>query len=383
MQTRSVVSLVGTTLYLALAGCEDEAGEAGRAGAQGTGGTAGNGGAAGTIGGAGEDAGGSAGTGGSADGGGTDGGGTDGGGASGSTGSDGNSGSDGDSGLHGGSSARFACASGATYGNPLEGMSSVTQIGPPTPPGSFEFLEGPVWIGSLGKLFFSDIVSTATIFELVPPSMTPAVFMNASGSNGLAVDNDDQLILADQRNRRIVRVDPKTAQVTKVLLPTGDFMPNDLIVRSDDNLYFTDPSRGFYWVSAAGVLSSAFRAVNQPNGTVLSTDESTLYVGDYSNKQIHRFPLAADGSVDVAGGGIFVTTTAGEVDGMAVDCAGNVYVGTADGVEVYSPAGTYIGKVPTGASSNATFGDADRKTLYVASRNVLKAVRLAVPGLPD
>ena len=71
------------------------------------------------------------------------------------------------------------------------------------------------------------------------------------------------------------------------------------------------------------------------------------------------------------------------VDGMCVDCAGNLYVGTATSVEVYSSTGTYIGQVPTGESSNCTFGGTDRKTIYVTSRSVLKYVTLNVPGLPD
>jgi gluconolactonase len=68
---------------------------------------------------------------------------------------------------------------------------------------------------------------------------------------------------------------------------------------------------------------------------------------------------------------------------MCVDCAGNVYAGTDNGVEVYSATGSYIGTVPTGMSSNCTFGGAERKTLYVTSQKLLKYVNLAVPGLPD
>ena len=79
----------------------------------------------------------------------------------------------------------------------------------------------------------------------------------------------------------------------------------------------------------------------------------------------------------------FATAMRDTVDGMCVDCAGNVYAGTSGGVEVYSPAGAYLGLVPTGESSNCTFGGADRKTMYVTSRSVLKYVTLAVPGLPD
>jgi gluconolactonase len=123
--------------------------------------------------------------------------------------------------------------------------------------------------------------------------------------------------------------------------------------------------------------------VNAPNGIVLSPDERTLYVGDVQNREIRSFDLAADGVVDTASATLFATTQGSTLDGMAVDCAGNVYAGTANGVEVFSPSGDALGVVPTGESSNATFGGSDRRTLYVTSRSVLKAVTLAVPGLPD
>jgi gluconolactonase len=71
------------------------------------------------------------------------------------------------------------------------------------------------------------------------------------------------------------------------------------------------------------------------------------------------------------------------VDGMCIDCAGNLYAGTSGGIEVYSFDGKYVGTVPTGGSSNCTFVGTDRKTLCVTSRSVLKSVTLSVPGLPD
>ena len=78
-----------------------------------------------------------------------------------------------------------------------------------------------------------------------------------------------------------------------------------------------------------------------------------------------------------------MSTQGDTVDGMAVDCAGNLYVGTRTGAEVYSPDGTLLGTVPTGESSNATFGGANRRTLFVTSHSVLEYVTLGVPGLPD
>lgn len=289
--------------------------------------------------------------------------------------------------LKGGSSAKFVCQQGATYGNPLMGMGAITTINAPTmgPATYFAFIEGPVWIGSVSTLFFSDNASSPQerIFKLAPPATVPAVFLDMSGSNGLAVDNEDKLLLADQRGKRVVRVDPMTAQVLGVVVPAGTYTPNDLVMRSDGNLYFTDPARGFYRVSPMGAVSSAITQVSAPNGIVLSPDESILYVGDVGNRTISKFTVAADGSVDGASKASFVTAMGNTVDGMAVDCAGNVYASTQTGVEVYSPAGMLIGTVPTGEASNVTFGGADRKTLFATCRSVLKAVTLVVPGLPD
>jgi gluconolactonase len=103
---------------------------------------------------------------------------------------------------------------------------------------------------------------------------------------------------------------------------------------------------------------------------------------------ITKYTLAADGTVMTGTAANFITgnmnkTMNGTLDGMCVDCAGNLYAGTSAGVEVYSPAGAYLGIVQTGEASNCTFGGAERKTLYVTSRSQLKYVTLAVPGLPD
>jgi gluconolactonase len=293
--------------------------------------------------------------------------------------------------VNGGASAAFVCPAGP-FGDPLQGMGQVQQLA--APQGSFfAFIEGPVWIASQNKLFFSDNASgPERIWQTSPPFTAATVFMPDSGSNGLAVDNEDQLLLADQADRRITRVNSANAMVIGDVVPSGNFTPNDLILRSDDNLYFTDPNsggRGFYRASPTGQISGPFTQANAPNGpnapngVVLSPDENTLYVGDVQGRFISAFDLEADGAIDTASGRLFANTTGNTVDGMAVDCAGNVYAGTQLGVEVYSPAGMLLGTVPTGESSNATFGGADRRTLFVTSRALLKSVTLGVPGLPD
>jgi gluconolactonase len=285
-----------------------------------------------------------------------------------------------------GSAAKWVCAAGATYGDPLAGMGAVSSVA--APQGDyFAFIEGPIWIDSTKTLYFSDNASSPSerIFKLVPPAMTAASFASATGSNGLGVDNDGNIIAADQRNKQISRFDPSSAQKVGTPISTGSAKPNDLIVRSDGNIYFSDPDSGFYRISPAGMVGQAMKLAQstRPNGVVLSLDENLLYVGDVGGKTVAKYTLAADGSVMGAGSAFVAQTKGDTVDGMCVDCAGNVYVGTANGVEVYSSAGTYLNTVPTGESSNCTFGGTDRKTLYVTSRSVLKYVKLAVPGLPD
>jgi gluconolactonase len=288
--------------------------------------------------------------------------------------------------LHGGASGKYVCTAGATYGNPLSGMSSVTTIGPPTmgQPNYFAFVEGPIWVASLGKLFFSDNVSPERIWVLTPGGM-PSVLQEMSNSNGLALDPNDQLVITDQEKNRITRLDPASGTAMQMVIGDAGCKPNDAVVRSDGNIYYTAPNgtgTGFWRMTVSGTKIGPRTDVAAPNGIELSPDENILYVGDVNNKQIAKFAIAADGTIAEIGTP-FATTMNGTADGMCVDCAGNLYVGTSGGVEVYAPDGTMIGTVPTGESSNCTFGGSDKKTIYVTSRSQLKAVTLAVPGLPD
>jgi gluconolactonase len=250
----------------------------------------------------------------------------------------------------------------------------------------FAFIEGPIWVARQQTLFFSDNVSPERIWKVKPPSTTPELFLENSGSNGLALDSNDQLLVADQVQRRITRVDPSSASPTATLVvSTGNAKPNDVLMRSNGAIYFTDPQMqiGVYYVSPSGTVSPALMVGQNPNGLALSPDEKTLYIGNVNSREITSLSLADDGAIDAGSSKLFATTTGNTLDGMAVDCAGNLYASTQTGVEVLSPTGMPIGTIQTGEASNVTFGGADRKTLYATSRSVLKAVTLAVPGLPD
>jgi gluconolactonase len=294
--------------------------------------------------------------------------------------------------VNGGASAAFVCGGNQAFVNPFNGAIGMVVTAPsPNNPGH-SFTEGPVWVATLGTLVFSDNAEPERIWELTSPQSLATVLLSPSHSNGMALDNDNMLLVADQDANKIVRINPANGALLGDVVPTGNYRPNDLIRRSDGNLYFTSPEtgRGFYRVSPAGALSGPFtqtnapNAPNSPNGIVLSVDENTLFVGDVQQSFVSSFRLSPDGAVDTASGTIFADQLNGVVDGMAVDCGGNLYVGTATGVQVLDASGEPLGTLMQGSySSNCTFGGPDRNTLYATSQGSIKSVTLSVRGLPN
>jgi gluconolactonase len=293
-----------------------------------------------------------------------------------------------------GASAAFVCGGNQAFVNPFNGtVGAVVTVPRPNP--GYSFTEGPIWVAGLGALLFSDNVDPEKIWQLLPtsPAAVPTVLLNPSHSNGMALDNDDMLLVADQDGNKIVRVNPSNGAILGDVVPAGNYRPNDLVLRSDGNLYFTDPNsggRGFYRVSPTGTLDGPFTqtnapdAPNSPNGIVLSTDENTLFVGDVNEGFVSSFSLAADGAVETDSGLKFAENLNSTVDGMAVDCGGNLYVGTASGVQVLDASGAVLGTLMQGNYvSNVTFGGPDRNTLYATSQGEIRSVALNVRGLPN
>src|SRR5450432_916586 len=187
------------------------------------------------------------------------------------------------------------CATGATYGAPLSGMTMAATL----VKAGFSFPEGPVWIASVGALFFSDMTMTqgpkgppSIIHKLTPPS-TVEDFIPVAGSNGLAIAPDGQILAATHDTRSLSKFDPVTKMRTNLdLTYMGKHFnsPNDVAVRSDGNIYFTDPNyqlagrpaetmvTGIYRVPPVGDVSLVDDKQQQPNGITLSVDQNTLYV---------------------------------------------------------------------------------------------------------
>jgi gluconolactonase len=323
------------------------------------------------------------------------------GGSGGSGGSAGNGGSAG-SGATGGGSGATGGSAGSTGGSAGSTGGSAGSAGAPVDPiagidpvaeaaGGFAFTEGPVWFEASGKLYFSDI-PPGRIHELTPPS-TVVVFREPSGnSNGLGIDHNGLLVACEHSGRRVSRTLQSGTVQTIVDAYQGNALnsPNDVIVRSDGNLYFTDPTyggnpneigfQGVFRVDPSGAISLVADDMTAPNGIALSPDESVLYVTDSEDDYLRHYTVASDGTVS---GGQKLADTANTPDGMAVDVAGHLYVATAAGIEVYKSDGMLHGTIGVPEQpSNCTFGGADKKTLYITARTSLYGVELNLPGLP-
>jgi gluconolactonase len=255
----------------------------------------------------------------------------------------------------------------------------------------YSFTEGPQWMPD-GTLLFTD---SDTIHRLGPGDQITSFRAPSNQANGLAVDPGGRLLAAESRTRAVTRTEPD-GTITTMADGFEDSrlnQPNDIAVRSDGTIYFTDPFygsptarldldfHGVFRIAPNGSLTAEWRGDtnDQPNGVVLSPDESRLYVANWAYDDVLRFDVAADGSLSEVD--TFVSTGRGP-DGMAVDTAGNLFVTTREGIEVFAPDGSRWGviEVPN-TPANCAFGDADARTLYITAESALYRVRLAQPGL--
>ncbi len=260
----------------------------------------------------------------------------------------------------------------------------------------FKFTEGPLWHPD-GFLLFSDIPAN-TIYQWKPGEQA-RVFRHSSGNaNGNTFDNTGRLISGEHGNRRVSRTEKNGKVVTIASKYQGKRLnsPNDLVVKSDGSIYFTDPpygiksedeELGFYGVyrlTRDGKLTLLVKDFVRPNGIAFSPDESKLYINDSDQGHIRVFDVKADGTLN--NGRIFAEqkdkTKEGVPDGMKVDVKGNVYSTGPGGIWIFSPTGGLLGviEVPE-APANLAWGGQDYKTLYITAKKSVYRIRLKVPGV--
>ncbi len=278
----------------------------------------------------------------------------------------------------------------------------------------FEWSEGPLWFKDGGYLLFSDIPRNSVMrwkeSEGVRLFMKPAGYTGVAdygrepGSNGLTLDATGRLVLCEHGDRRISRLEPMGGKRTLVDNYQGKRLnsPNDLVYKSNGDLYFTDPPYGLpkgaddphreldfcgvYRLSRDGQLTLLTKEMTRPNGIAFSPDEKTLYVAQSDPQRAvwMAFPVKPDGTIGA--GRVFHDATPlvgkmpGLPDGMKIDRDGNVFATGPGGVHIFAPDGTPLGRIDTGQSTaNCAWGD-DGSVLYITADNYLCRIKTRTKG---
>ena len=271
----------------------------------------------------------------------------------------------------------------------------------------FQFTEGPIWNPKENCLYFSDMPND--VRRRWSAADGASVVREASGTpankcNGMTYDGDMNLYICEHSTSYLVR---ETAAGERQVLAShwGDKelnSPNDVIVKSDGAVYFSDPTygrmpvfgeereceldfQGVFRISPSGEVSCVANDYGQPNGLNFSPDESLLYINDTPRAHIRVYDVNADGSL--SNGRIFAENIGegdletGVVDGMKCDTEGNIYVTGPQGIWVFDTAGAHLGIIgmPEHAG-NLNWGGAGWNELFCCCTTSVYRVRLKASG---
>jgi gluconolactonase len=252
------------------------------------------------------------------------------------------------------------------------------------------FTEGPVWSRD-GYLLFSDVPSNL-IQKFTPGEGTTPFRKESNGANGNTFDSRGRLYTCESRTRRVIRTDRKGKVEVLAERWEGKRLnaPNDIVVRRDGHIYFTDPAfgnqadgreldfYGIYRITPRGELHLFAKPKGRPNGIALSPNGRTLYVANSDERNIRAYDL--DRSGVPSNERVVISGTNGPPDGIRTDEKGNIYV-TCKGVAVYTPEGKQLAFIELSETpANVAFGDADLQGLYITARTSVYHIRLNVKG---
>jgi gluconolactonase len=262
-----------------------------------------------------------------------------------------------------------------------------------------QFTEGPVWIAPQNHLLFSDIPASK-IYQLDWDRNHLTIFRTpSSNSNGLTCDRQGRLIACEHGRRRVTRTetDGSITTLCEQFKAKKLNSPNDVIVRSDGSIYFTDPPygiapeqqeqpiQGVYHLSPDRILTCVIDDFILPNGLALSPDEMTLYVADSSERcHIRAFDVQPDGrlSGDREFYNMKLPQSIGCPDGMKVDQGGNLYATGPNGVWVFTPAGVHLGTIVLPEQpTNCAWGDHGGQSLYITAQTSVYKILVTIPGV--
>lgn len=285
------------------------------------------------------------------------------------------------------------------FGTYILGNAPVKQIAT-----GFAWVEGPVWFGDADCLLFSDIPNEK-IMRWTPDGTVSVYRQSSNFSNGHTRDRQGRLVSCEHGARRVTRTEHDgTITVLADRFDGKRFnSPNDVVVKSDGTIWFTDPHYGImtnyegfkseqelpcnvYRIDpASGAITAVATDFNCPNGLAFSPDERRLYIADtgriFQNDPTHirAFDVGEGGAL--GGGEVFHVIDPGKSDGFRCDTDGNIWSSAADGVHCIDPGGTLLGKILVPELvSNLCFGGRGKHRLFITATTSVYSVPLNREG---
>ena len=265
--------------------------------------------------------------------------------------------------------------------------------------------EGPLWWKEGGYLLFSDIGNDRrmrwTPGQGVTVDSEPTEF-----ANGLTRDRQGRLVACEHVTRRVVRIEPDGSMTVIANNYRGMRLnrPNDVVVKSDGSIYFTDPVTNGRWdaspampwdMDVRGVYRVApdlsginllVRDAAYPNGLAFSPDEKILYFSDSRHRNIRAIDVDPTGLLDPSSDRVLIELRGqetGSADGLKVDMEGNLYSTAPGGVWIITPDGQHLGTIQSEERvTNIGWGGDDWTTLFLTKGTTLASIRLGIPGVP-
>jgi gluconolactonase len=270
-----------------------------------------------------------------------------------------------------------------------------------------KFAEGVCWVERSGFLIVSDFLNDRVMKWSEKDGL--GVFRQpAETANGNTVDLQGRVVSCTTRGRSVVRQEEDGSLTTLASRYRNGRLtsPNDVVVKSDGSIWFTDPDYGFLCpdfghgdkpeqdrnrvyrvVAETGEITSVSEDFDKPNGLAFSPDETVLYVGDtgrthgeFRPHQLMAFDVVNNGTA-LANPRVFTVIEPWVPDGFRVDVDGNLYVTAGDGIQVFNPKGEMLGKILTPqTAANCSFGMSDNQTLFIGATTSIWSIRLNTAG---
>jgi gluconolactonase len=268
------------------------------------------------------------------------------------------------------------------------------------------FGEGPVWDARNKQLFYTDIIGD-TIWKWKPGGKPKAILRPSAKANGTCLDLENRLVVAGWGGRTVFRFEKNGSRKTLADRWEGKKLnsPNDIVVKSDGSIWFTDPPGGLlnvgmvdrdlqryldnqpvFRISAEGKMTIVTDDFVYPNGLCFSPDEKLLYVNCSRERLIRVYDVKPDGTLSK--GRLFHQYTGperGVPDGIKCDVEGNVYCTAPGGVYVHDKTGKVVARIKTPGhhATNIAWGDSDWRSLYITMIGSVVRTRLGIAGVPS